>query len=797
MGGAGNEIRVTRRAVATENRCLVIERNDRCDWDEHYMLSDVIRLTDEDIEKTFQLCYATLVDEDKATLVASKSISAISLEADEERSRLKRLLRKRLSRKVDAEEIEINYQYLLQRIVLEKTRHFEKAQEKDARERAFIHEDTWLLRYFKQVISFSSSAEHVVTSAYCRVIHDYSREITQRVHTFLIQGDPAESKGLEEFSKWKRRIDSELKGRFKGLLNETKEKGNIRRFIQRTDAEEKKQYVINCLKLFNPWGMSCALPVSVSEFSQVQSLKRHGNDPISEQAVKDRRIATVSDYECFSRLMNVFDGSAAFDHLLIPQFVLPHNGINNPTPPADVRHLPKLSSQRRDKIRNQAAEQSIRRERLTPRWLRIMIDGEMGQELYDLYTSRQIHIALQEQASTVEVWAIDSDTMVPFSFKTLEWLKPASPRAKLFTTKLEAGQKISWEIIYRLGSESVMIPSTIRIRYRETNWSRALSFYVKRFQDMATPRMIPQKVSDTLHVLLLENARVMDLALHSFAILILAIVVLLIGNYALKSRQIDNIAGPNPPLTLPSPSPNGDAFTQLVTALNDGSTVVGLDSNGRVQGLPVDLTTAEREMIEEALRTQRVSVAELPRELKSKSEGRMGTSTEVAQFTLIWPVGKIVRSRRPRLVWTNLSQRTRYRVQVFDNSYDLVSESQGYVKTTTWRIPRGTDLRPGGIYIWKVIATSNGTDEPSGLPSLPSATETFAEAKFKVLESSKAREIERVKKVFPNSHLLLGLAFARVGLIDEAEREFRSLASANPESELAQSFLNQLKRGSR
>ena len=175
----------------------------------------------------------------------------------------------------------------------------------------------------------------------------------------------------------------------------------------------------------------------------------------------------------------------------------------------------------------------------------------------------------------------------------------------------------------------------------------------------------------------------------------------------------------------------------------------------------------------------------------------MGTPSEAAPFNLVWPVGKVVISRRPRFRWTHLRGAIYYRVEVFDNNYNLVSESQGYVTTTTWRIPRGAALRPGGIYIWKVIATSNGTDEPSGLPSLPSATEIFAEAKFKVLESSKAREIERVKKVFPNSHLLLGLTYARAGLTDEAEREFRSLASANPESELAQSFLNQLKRGSR
>jgi hypothetical protein len=61
-----------------------------------------------------------------------------------------------------------------------------------------------------------------------------------------------------------------------------------------------------------------------------------------------------------------------------------------------------------------------------------------------------------------------------------------------------------------------------------------------------------------------------------------------------------------------------------------------------------------------------------------------------------------------------------------------------------------------------------------------------------VLEQAKANELARAKRLFGTSHLTLGLLYADAGLLSEAEREFRLLRAANPNSELARNLLRQV-----
>jgi hypothetical protein len=526
------------------------------------MLSDLIRLSDSDIEKAFQLSYAILVDEDLATQATIMSLSALSLEANEERARLKRILKKRFSRIVSSDEIEINYRYLLQTIVLEKTTRFEKGQEREIGAR--LHEHTWLLRYFKNIISFSNAAEHTVTVGYCRVIHDYSREVAQRVYTFLVQKRD-KTKSLEDFSKWKTRIDKNVRQRFQQILREKTVKGNVRRFIASESAEEKKHYAIACLKFLKPWAMSCALPNNFSESSAIPALVCNSNNLLKEQLIKDRRVATVLDYECFKRLMGVFDRLAPRDHLLIPQFNLPQSD-SDVIPPADLNNLPALSPQRLDRIRRHLSQQSIRRQMLMPRWVRIVVDGEMLEE-HDLYRTRDMYIPLKDPVDTIELWAIDSEGLIPLTFKTLSSLKPSSPKATTFSTKLEAGQKILWKIVHGMEVDGDLFPSQVLIRYRETNWSRALSFHVRRLQENALPRILPERFSDALHAWLLENERPMNIALRGIPLFIVAIVLFFTARSILRPEQSENIArSSTPSSSASSPSPSTTPRNEVASA---------------------------------------------------------------------------------------------------------------------------------------------------------------------------------------------------------------------------------------
>jgi len=58
------------------------------------------------------------------------------------------------------------------------------------------------------------------------------------------------------------------------------------------------------------------------------------------------------------------------------------------------------------------------------------------------------------------------------------------------------------------------------------------------------------------------------------------------------------------------------------------------------------------------------------------------------------------------------------------------------------------------------------------------------EAKFKVLEEEKARELTHLKRA--SSHLALGVFYAREGMAAEDEKDFQILVDSNPQSSIPQ-----------
>lgn len=94
-------------------------------------------------------------------------------------------------------------------------------------------------------------------------------------------------------------------------------------------------------------------------------------------------------------------------------------------------------------------------------------------------------------------------------------------------------------------------------------------------------------------------------------------------------------------------------------------------------------------------------------------------------------------------------------------------------------LPRG---RP---YSWEVTATKDGTEIIA--PIAPASS-----AEFKILEAEKVSALTKLKQQKPVSRLALGLMYARLGLVTEAEGEFRQLVKENPDSAMARKLLRTL-----
>jgi hypothetical protein len=139
----------------------------------------------------------------------------------------------------------------------------------------------------------------------------------------------------------------------------------------------------------------------------------------------------------------------------------------------------------------------------------------------------------------------------------------------------------------------------------------------------------------------------------------------------------------------------------------------------------------------------------------------------------------VVLSDRPTFHWSPLAGATGYRVEVYDEKFNLAAASPE-VAVTSWTAP--APLERGAIHSWQVKALKEGRDVLAPRPPA-------GQALFRVLDADGAGRLARVRREHGSSHLLLGILYGRAGLLDDAERELRAVQRENPDSEVVRRLL--------
>lgn len=249
------------------------------------------------------------------------------------------------------------------------------------------------------------------------------------------------------------------------------------------------------------------------------------------------------------------------------------------------------------------------------------------------------------------------------------------------------------------------------------------------------------------------------------------------------SAAIDNLQSQIAELQqsyLQNTNPTGE--NQTLVALKDGEGEVTLDRAGNLTGLKT-LAPLYQQMVKTSLITERIQTPSTISNLIGRAGALMGGRGEGIAFSLLSPVGTAVLTDRPAFRWGAVEGATSYLVAVYDSNFNWVATSQP-ITATTWSA--ASPLRRGETYFWQVTAIKDGKEIKSPVPPAP-------EAKFRVLEQAKADEMSQIKKTASNSHLAAGLIYAKEGLLDDAQREFETLAHANPKSMVAQKLLGSVK----
>jgi anti-sigma factor RsiW len=235
----------------------------------------------------------------------------------------------------------------------------------------------------------------------------------------------------------------------------------------------------------------------------------------------------------------------------------------------------------------------------------------------------------------------------------------------------------------------------------------------------------------------------------------------------------------SPAAPLASPEIPASAPSMVIARLNDGGGEVTLDQAGTLSGVE-NLPPAYQQMIKNALADKRLEKSPLLAGLNRAGSALMsGGDSQNNTFSALEPVGKVTLSDRPTFHWTQLAGATAYVVEVYDEKFNLVATSP-QLSADSWTPTQA--LRRGAIYSWQMKAIKDGQEFISPRPPTP-------QAKFRVLDQSRALELAQSQRAYASSRLTMGLLYARLGMLEEAERELRALQKANPNSAIARQLL--------
>jgi hypothetical protein len=212
----------------------------------------------------------------------------------------------------------------------------------------------------------------------------------------------------------------------------------------------------------------------------------------------------------------------------------------------------------------------------------------------------------------------------------------------------------------------------------------------------------------------------------------------------------------------------------------DGSSEIRIEKDGHVTA-SLSIPQNDQEAIRRTVEDQKFDVPPQVLKMIGSKEVLMGTSDELP-FSLISPVGTAVSTDRPIFRWQALSNANSYQVRVFNSNFQPVTESS-WIRQTEW-----TPIQPlpAATLTWQVAAKKQNEEIIS--PYAP-----FPDAKFLVLSPKEIVKIQEMQRKYSGFHLILGVQYARLGLLDDSEKEFILLEQSNPQSVKAATLLKNIK----
>ena len=221
--------------------------------------------------------------------------------------------------------------------------------------------------------------------------------------------------------------------------------------------------------------------------------------------------------------------------------------------------------------------------------------------------------------------------------------------------------------------------------------------------------------------------------------------------------------------------------------LRDNGARIEIMPDGSLIGGP-SLPSELRDSLRSALSQNRLAVPAEVARLRGEKSVLAGAATKESTLRVVAPVGTAVAQSSPEFRWNRDNRATAYRITIAKPSdAQPIANADLPKEQLSWRPP--APLTRGDEYIWQVQALQNG----EVIATAPAPPEP--EARFRILSDEQEQELEASKQRLGNSHLALALAYARAGLVDEADAQLAVLEQENRDSRLPAQLRSALRNG--
>ena len=197
------------------------------------------------------------------------------------------------------------------------------------------------------------------------------------------------------------------------------------------------------------------------------------------------------------------------------------------------------------------------------------------------------------------------------------------------------------------------------------------------------------------------------------------------------------------------------------------------------------LSPAEQSAVRRTISDHNISYPPELSDLRGKPGTLLGESPGNEAFRVLEPLGEVVIEPRPLFRWQPIGGAVSYSVVIIDTKTKKM-QSSPVGNLTQWQPAH--PLQHGEVYEWQVTAVmSDGKSVIA--PAFPNP-----KAKFRVIDQTRADELERFRQTHPEAHLVLGIVYAEAGILKDAEQEFSEVPENSRDFELAQNFLRNVRK---